>query len=94
MNFQSKVIKYLEEQGYYVINLIRTNKNGIADLIALKDGSVIFVECKAKGDTVKPLQLLRGLEVSNAGAQFFIANEVEDWQKNISTRTPSDLPIL
>ena len=32
---QSKRIKELEEQGYYVIKLIQTNKNGIPDLIAL-----------------------------------------------------------
>jgi len=32
---QSKRIKDLEKEGYYVIKLIKTNKNGIPDLIAL-----------------------------------------------------------
>ena len=32
---QSKRIKELEEQGYYVIKLVRTNKNGIPDIIAI-----------------------------------------------------------
>ena len=32
---QSKRIKELEDEGYYVIKLIQTNKNGIPDLIAI-----------------------------------------------------------
>ena len=32
---QSKRIKQLEDDGYYVVKLIKTNKNGIPDLIAI-----------------------------------------------------------
>ena len=32
---QTRRIKELEEQGYYVIKLIKTNKNGIPDLVAI-----------------------------------------------------------
>jgi len=32
---QSKRIKELEEQGYYVLKLIKTNKNGIPDVLAI-----------------------------------------------------------
>ena len=40
---QSKRIKELEEKGYYVIKLLKTNKNGIPDLIAIAPGAdVIF----------------------------------------------------
>jgi len=42
---QAKKIKELEAQGYYVIKLINTNKNGIPDLIAIPPNSdVLFVE--------------------------------------------------
>ena len=34
---QTLTIKNLEKNGYFVINLTRTNKNGIADLLALKE---------------------------------------------------------
>jgi Holliday junction resolvase len=43
---QAKRIKQLESDGYYVIKLISTNKNGIPDLVALKDGSILFSEIK------------------------------------------------
>ena len=35
---QTKTIKEYEAKGYFVIDLIKTNKNGIADLLCLKDG--------------------------------------------------------
>ncbi len=54
---QTKTIKKYEADGWFVINLINTNKNGIPDLLCLKSGEVpLFIECKEKTDTVKPLQ--------------------------------------
>ena len=41
---QAKKIKELESQGYYVIKLTTTNKNGIPDLIAIPPNSdVLFI---------------------------------------------------
>ena len=54
---QKKRIKQLEEDGYYVIKLTVTNKNGIPDLIAIpKDSNVLFVECKTKQGKDSELQ--------------------------------------
>ena len=39
---QSRRIKELEEQGYYVIKLIKTNKNGIPDLVAIPPDSGVL----------------------------------------------------
>ena len=36
---QSRRIKELEAKGYYVIKLVKTNKNGIPDLIAIPPNS-------------------------------------------------------
>lgn len=44
---QTKRIKELEAEGYYVIKLIKTNKNGIPDLVAFpKNCNVLFSEIK------------------------------------------------
>jgi hypothetical protein len=57
---QSKKIKELEAQGYYVIKLILTNKKGIPDLIAIPKGSdVLFVEVKGPTGKTSPLQVWR-----------------------------------
>ena len=53
---QNKVKKQLEANGWWVIKIIRCGENGLPDLMALKDGQAIFIECKEATDTVKPLQ--------------------------------------
>jgi Holliday junction resolvase len=65
---QSKKIKELEAQGYYVIKLIKTNKNGIPDLIAIpKESDVLFIEVKGPKGTVSPLQEFRMEELKKHG---------------------------
>ncbi|QDP57435.1 MAG: putative nuclease [Prokaryotic dsDNA virus sp.] len=67
-DIQRKRIKQLEDQGYYVLKLIKTNKNGIPDLIAIKkDADVIFSEIKTKNGKVSELQQYRIKELKNNG---------------------------
>ena len=57
---QKKRINELEQQGYYVIKLIKTNKNGIPDLIARPpDSNVLFSEVKTPKGKVSKLQEYR-----------------------------------
>ena len=54
---QTRTIKKYESDGFFVINLIATNHNGIPDLLCLKDGfKPIFIEVKENGDKVSLLQ--------------------------------------
>lgn len=65
---QSQIIKQLEAEGYYVIKLIRTNKNGIPDLIAIpKDSDVLFVEVKRPDGRLSKLQEYRQTEIKSYG---------------------------
>jgi len=65
---QSKRIKQLEKEGYYVIKLVKTNKNGIPDLIAIpKDSNVLFCEVKTPSGTVSKLQEFRLKELEDYG---------------------------
>jgi Holliday junction resolvase len=65
---QSKKIKELEEKGYYVIKLIKTNKNGIPDIIAIPPNSdVLFVEVKRPDGKLTKLQEFRIKELKDAG---------------------------
>lgn len=57
---QSKRIKQLEAEGYYVIKLIKTNKNGIPDIVAIPpDSNVIFSEVKTPNGKLSRLQEYR-----------------------------------
>lgn len=70
---QSSLIKQLEQDGYYVIKLSVTNKNGIPDILAIPKGcSVEFYEVKQKGKKPKPLQEFRAKELKNHGIKVFV----------------------
>tara|TARA_R100001440_G_scaffold39562_2_gene59036 strand:- start:2038 stop:2277 length:240 start_codon:yes stop_codon:yes gene_type:complete len=65
---QSKRIKELESKGYYVIKLVKTNKNGIPDLIAIPPNSnVLFSEIKRPSGKVSKLQEYRLKELEDYG---------------------------
>ena len=74
--YQTKIIKEYEAKGWFVINLIKTNKNGISDLLCLKDGlRPLFIECKEPKDTLKKLQEYRLKEVKKYGADSMVYHE-------------------
>jgi len=65
---QSNRIKELEAEGYYVLKLMKTNKNGIPDILALKPGAdVLFSEVKRPKGKVSRLQEYRLKELESYG---------------------------
>lgn len=65
---QNKRIKQLEADGYYVLKLIKTNKNGIPDLLAIPKGSnVLFSEVKTEKGKLSKLQEYRLKELDELG---------------------------
>ena len=67
---QKKRIEELESEGYYVIKLINTNKNGIPDLIAIPPNSdVLFSEIKKEKGKVSKLQEYRLKELNEHGCK-------------------------
>ena len=89
---QSKRIKELENQGYYVIKLGRTNKNGIPDLIAIPPNSgVLFVEVKTPKGVVSELQKYRLKELRDHGCITEIYRGVIDENKG-RKRAVNDKP--
>jgi Holliday junction resolvase len=70
---QSKLIKELEDKGYYVIKLMKTNKNGIPDLIAIpKNSDVEFYEVKRYDGKLSKLQEYRIKELKNYGIKAVV----------------------
>ena len=75
--YQTKIMKRLESEGYYVINLIKTNRNGIADLIAIKENNTIFVEVKTEKGVLSELQKFRLTELTSKGFECYYSNKTE-----------------
>ena len=65
---QKKRIKQLEGDGSYVIKLMKTNKNGIPDLIAIPpESGVLFSEVKTPKGRLSELQKYRIKELEEHG---------------------------
>ena len=65
---QNKLIRQLEKDGWYVLKLIKTNKNGIPDLLALKKNELpFFIEVKGEKGKPSELQKYRIRELNQLG---------------------------
>lgn len=73
--YQAKLIKQYEADGWYVIKLITTNRNGIPDLILIKPKEVRLVEVKASNGKISELQKYRIKELENLGFNVSIEYE-------------------
>ena len=74
--YQAKLIKQYESDGWYVIRLITTNKNGIPDLLCLhKYRTPMFVEVKAANGKLGTLQEFRIKELKSNGFDAIVEYE-------------------
>ena len=72
---QKKRIDQLEAEGYYVLKLISTNKNGIPDLVAMHpDKGILFSEVKTPKGRVSELQKFRIKELLKYGFKVELFN--------------------
>jgi len=69
---QKKLIRKYEAEGFYVLKLIRCNKNGMPDLMLIKDGKVTFIEVKQPGKLPTPLQRIRMYELQKHGCTAIV----------------------
>ena len=69
--YQNKIKKQMEKEGYKVVSVIRLSQNGFPDLLCMKDGRSVWIECKEKNDTLKPLQKYRIDELINNGFEAY-----------------------
>jgi len=74
---QSKIIKKLEQDGYYVLKLIKTNKNGITDLLAVKENECMFIEVKRPEGKLSELQKVRIEELKSRNINVKIWQDYE-----------------
>ncbi|WP_228853266.1 VRR-NUC domain-containing protein [Aegicerativicinus sediminis] len=71
--YQAKLIKQYEEQGWYVIKIISCNKNGLPDLLCLKPNETLFIEVKGPKGKLSKLQEYRINEIRTKGFRCEVA---------------------
>ena len=78
---QKKISDYLERDGWFVIKLIRTNKNGIPDLIAINSERTVFFEVKTPTGKTSVIQEFRIKQLQRLGLGAYIVRSVEEVKK-------------
>jgi len=73
-DYQRKIQKRLESDGYYCIKLIATNKNGIPDIVAVRSDETIFIEVKTPKGRLSKLQHFRLTELTKMGIKCYVSN--------------------
>ncbi len=71
---QHKIIKFLESNGYYVVKIIAANKSGVPDIVAARDGKVIFIEVKALTGKLSPLQKYNIKKIRECGNRAIVVH--------------------
>ena len=66
-NYQAKLIKQFEAQGWTVIKLVQTNKAGFPDLLLLRPHVARFVEVKGPKGKLSKVQEYRIEELRSRG---------------------------
>jgi len=69
--FQTKTINEYKAKGYIVLNIIKLSDSGYPDLLCMKAGVSVWIECKELNDTLKPLQKYRIDELIKQGFKAF-----------------------
>jgi Holliday junction resolvase len=77
-DIQSKVIKFVEAKGGYVVKIVSSSKAGKADLIVCYLGLFIAIEMKKPGEDPEPLQIYNQKKVRKSGGISIIGRSVGD----------------
>jgi len=71
---QKKIIDKLTQQGWYVVKIIKCNKNGTPDLIACKENETVWIEVKKPGEKLSPLQEYTIKQMRSKGLKVIVAD--------------------
>jgi len=74
---QSKIIAKLQKDGWLCVKLIKTNWNGIPDLLCLRNGITMFVEIKREQGKLSELQKVRIKQLEEKGFEVKVWTDFE-----------------
>lgn len=73
---QKKVRLQYEKEGWLVVKIIQTTKNGWPDLQCHRAGVTVFIETKATGKTASELQKYRHRQLRSQGFTVLLKDSI------------------
>jgi hypothetical protein len=89
---QSQIITYLEANGWLVVKIMQSNKNGWPDLQAFKDSRCIFIEVKTPSGRLSELQKYRITQLTDKGFNCYVITSLNNLINELSTTGSTKLP--
>ena len=81
---QKKITNHLEKNGYYTLKLIKTNKNGIPDVVVVHgQEEAFFIEVKKPDGVESKLQKFRAKELAAQSIRSYVVYGYEDYIEKI-----------
>ena len=75
---QNAIQKHLKKNGWFTVKIIMASKNGIPDVVAIKDGRVIFLEIKNEIGRLSEIQKYRIEELKSYGSEVYVVRGIDD----------------
>lgn len=85
-DIQRQIIAEFESDGWYVIKLIQTNKNGIMDLLCLKNSVAVFAEIKQPRKKPNDLQVYRANQLRKLGFEVLTLTSRNEARNYLSAK--------
>lgn len=84
---QTKIIKWLESEGHYVVKVISASKAGVPDLLACVNGKFLGIEVKTPKtqSNVSALQCYHLRKIIESGGSGIVAWELEHVKKYVKS---------
>jgi hypothetical protein len=82
---QGKIRAHLITEGWFVVKLINTSKPGMPDLMAIKDGKVVFFEVKTGTGYVSKLQKYIIDCINDNGVGAYVVRTVSQVKEILAT---------
>jgi Holliday junction resolvase len=85
---KNQIKDYLNFAGWFVFPILQGmgSFRGISDLIAIKDGIIIFIECKTEKGKQSQYQLKFESNITINGGNYIVARSWEDVSKFIKEK--------
>jgi Holliday junction resolvase len=80
---QKDIINLFIKNGWVVLKVIKSNMNGISDLILFKNGKTLFIEVKNEKGKPSPIQLYRQQQLREQGFTYEIINNIQQCSNHI-----------
>lgn len=75
---QSKILYILNRNGFFTVKIMAANKNGIPDIIALKNGLYYWIEVKRENENPDDVQTYKHELIKKNGGNVLVIKDISE----------------